>query len=455
MVVKLCTRNKSEVPAGNKMGKKYVTYDVYQYLLNKKYPQNCLSKDDKANFRHQCEPFKIINGVLHHKTHSGKNTDRGRDKSTFPEYARVIFTKEAQDKIVTLVHEGNCTSLEAKSLSGHRGYNSGREIIARRAWWPRYSKDYRDYVKFCDACQKVNTAVLKVKDPLLSVAPPRENLRQIGVDIIQLPEADGYKYVVVAIDYLSKYCHAKALENKSAGEVARFIFEWICLFGCPKVVINDQGREFVNEVSDHLFRLTGVKQRITSAYNPQANGQVERQNAVIKCRLLKVLRTKIDQWPSVLDGVLFSSRVEKQRSTGYSPYFLLFGQEPILPVDVDTQENSDNEDELEVDVPDVTLDAYLQTIDNWETLDTVGLESMTEKFLNLKKNTLLKARENIKDAQNTQRKEYDRRNNASGPRFKVGQRVLRKNLRREDRKGDWCQEPWLGPYTIVKILEMK
>ncbi|KAK3910955.1 LOW QUALITY PROTEIN: Transposon Tf2-11 polyprotein [Frankliniella fusca] len=175
-------------------------------------------------------------------------------------------------------------SPEAKALSAHRGINSVSALIARR--WPGFSLQYRDYVKHCGTCQRVNTAVLKVKDPLCSVAPPRQNLQQIGVDIIQLPEADGLKFVVVAIDYLSKYSHAKALVNKSVGEVALFIFEWICLFGCPKVVINDQGPEFVNEVGEHLFNMTGSHQRITSAYNPQANcqqGKVVVVGAVVIC----------------------------------------------------------------------------------------------------------------------------------------------------------------------------
>ncbi|KAK3929244.1 Sentrin-specific protease 3 [Frankliniella fusca] len=445
------TLKRGEVQDGNMLGEFNSTLDVLHYLRDNKYPMHCSSKNEKSNFRKQCKPFKLLNGILHHKTHPGKKTGRGRDHETFPEYAKVIFNKDAQEKIIRMVHEGVSTSLEAQSLSAHRGMNSGLDIISRRAWWPKFTTQYKSYVKYCDPCQRVNTAVIKVREPLHSVPPPRENMKQIGVDIIQLPEADGFKYVVVAIDYLSKFCNAKALESKSSMEVARFLFEWICMFGCPKIVINDQGREFVNEVSEHLFTLTGVHQRITSAYNPQANGQVERQNAIIKCALLKVLRNNISRWPSILDAVLFSHRVQKQRSTGYSPFFLLFGQEPVLPVDVEENSAEEEEDELEIDVPDVTLESYLQAYED-SSLDTSTLETMAEKFFQLKQSTLLKARENIRDAQNTQKKEYDKRNNAGRKMYRVGQVVLRRNLRRDDRKGGWHQDPWLGPYTIVKIL---
>lgn len=105
-------------------------------------------------------------------------------------------------------------------------------------------------------------------------------------------------------------------------------------------------------------------------------------------------------------------------------------------------------------VPEVTIDSYLEKIEDSE-IDTTELETMTEKFVSFKKATLLKARENIKGAQNQQRKEYDKRNNTGGYSFKLGQRVLRRNLRRDDRKGDWAQDPWLGPYTIVKFLKFK
>ena len=75
----------------------------------------------------------------------------------------------------------------------------------------------------------------------------------------------------------------------------------MCRRGCFQVQINDQGREFVNEVSTELCRLTGVEQRITSAYHPQSNGLVERQNRTIKNSLVKVLEDNVKMWPSVIE----------------------------------------------------------------------------------------------------------------------------------------------------------
>ena len=113
------------------------------------------------------------------------------------------------------------------------------------------------------------------------------------------------------------FAEAKPLKDKTAVSVARFLYELICRFGCFSTQINDQGREFVNSVSDELHRLTGVKQKITSAYHPQANGLVERQNRTIKEKLLKILGDDAhEDWPSALDGVLFAHRTARHNSTG-------------------------------------------------------------------------------------------------------------------------------------------
>lgn len=111
------------------------------------------------------------------------------------------------------------------------------------------------------------------------------------MDLITLPEVNNLRYVVVAVCYFSKWCEAKALQDKTAESVARFLYDdVICRYGCPDIQISDQGREFTNKLSQELFKLTGTTHRVTSPYHPQANGLVERLNRTIKNSLLKVLQ---------------------------------------------------------------------------------------------------------------------------------------------------------------------
>ena len=116
--------------------------------------------------------------------------------------------------------------------------------------------------------------------------------------------------------------------------VAEFLYEVICRHGCPSIQINDQVREFVNEICNHLHRMTGTKQRVISAYHPQANGLCERQNRSIKEALVKVLDENAEDWPNVIDGILFAHRVSRHSSTKFSPFVMLYYREPDLPIDV-------------------------------------------------------------------------------------------------------------------------
>ena len=81
-------------------------------------------------------------------------------------------------------------------------------------------------------------------------------MNKVGVDICNLPETDGYCHVIVLIDYFLKWLEAKLTKSKSAPTVAQFLYEVMCRHGGFDVQINDQGREFANQVCDGLHKLT-------------------------------------------------------------------------------------------------------------------------------------------------------------------------------------------------------
>ena len=115
-------------------------------------------------------------------------------------------------------------------------------------------------------------------------------MQQIGINICSLPEVDGFKHLVVCIDCFSKLSETNPIKDKTTCcTTAQFLCEFICRHGCMKIQINDQEREFVNEVSKVLHNMTGTEQRKSSAYNHQPNGLCERQNRTIKDSLVTVL----------------------------------------------------------------------------------------------------------------------------------------------------------------------
>ncbi len=95
-------------------------------------------------------------------------------------------------------------------------------------------------------------------------------------------------------------------------------------FGCAKVVISDQGREFVNRVNEYLFSITKTEHRITSAYHPQANGMVERFNQTLQRSLVKVVNSNQSNWDEKLDGILFAYRTSQHQSSKFTPFELMY-----------------------------------------------------------------------------------------------------------------------------------
>ena len=119
-----------------------------------------------------------------------------------------------------------------------------------------------------------NTRFEKAAPELHPVSVPSKAIVQVAIDLKQLPKSsDGYSYAAILMDYFTKWTEGKALKSKSA-EVAGFIFECMTRHGRFETIINDQGTEFCNSVATEMYKLTGTKQKVTSAYHPQGDDAI-------------------------------------------------------------------------------------------------------------------------------------------------------------------------------------
>lgn len=311
-------------------------------------------------------------------------------------------------------------------------------FILFRYWWPGVALDVRRFILTCERCQRADTRFKKVAPNLHSVPVPTEPWTQVGVDICSLSDSDeGFKYIVVMVCYFTKWIEVKPLKTKSAEDVANFIYEVFCRHGTAAIQINDQGREFVNQVSDLLLNLFGTKQRITSAYHPQANGLVERNNRTIQNLLLKVLGDNHSKWPVALGGVVFAYNTSKQKSTGFSPFYLMYGRHPRLP--------------MEVDADLISVDCEVSATETTVDVDDEQLKTRIASLSHLRDMIFPKAAINIKKAQLRQAKDY-RKRHGSIPQLFVDDQVLMFNQRRADRKGGKHVDSWNGPFRVNQIL---
>ena len=125
---------------------------------------------------------------------------------------------------------------------------------------------------------------------------------------------------------LSKYPVAFATTSKESTVVAKALWNVLCTFGVAQEITSDNGLEFCNQVVDALVNMHGISRRLTTAYRPQANGLTERTNRTVLSVLRKLTAANPQQWPEWIDFVMLTLRTVISRSTGFTPFQLMFGR---------------------------------------------------------------------------------------------------------------------------------
>ncbi|PNX56457.1 gag-pol polyprotein, partial [Trifolium pratense] len=148
------------------------------------------------------------------------------------------------------------------------------------------------------------------------------------------PTAAGQnKYLIVAVDYFTKWIEAEPLANITTFNVLRFFKRNILeRFGIPQVVITDNGTQFTDKKVREFMAKVGTAQHFTSVEHPQTNGQAEAANRVILGGLKRRLDKAKGKWTEELHSVLWSYRTTPHSTTGETPFRLTYGTEAVIPV---------------------------------------------------------------------------------------------------------------------------
>ena len=148
---------------------------------------------------------------------------------------------------------------------------------------------------------------------------------------------------MVITDHFTRYALAYPSKTQTAQATARILWDnFICHYGFPEKIISDQGRNFESDLIKELCKIAGVKKVHTTPYHPQGNGQCERFNSIL-CNMLGTLsEEEKSDWKSYLGCMTHAYNCTKHASTTYSPYYLMFGRHPRLPIDVEFGLNKPN-----------------------------------------------------------------------------------------------------------------
>ncbi|GKC53492.1 reverse transcriptase domain-containing protein, partial [Tanacetum coccineum] len=202
-------------------------------------------------------------------------------------------------KILGHCHSGPIEGHHSASITRRKVYESG-------FYWPSIFKDAKDYVMRCDA---------------YFMGP--------------FPNSKGNKYILVAVDYVSKWVEAQDLPINDARVVIRFLRRLFARFGVPKALISDRRTHFCNSQLEKALQKYGVTHKLSTAYHPQTNGQTEVTNRAIKRILERSVGYNPKNWSEKLDDALWAFRTAYKTPTGCTPFRLVYEKACHLPVEIE------------------------------------------------------------------------------------------------------------------------
>ena len=163
-------------------------------------------------------------------------------------------------------------------------------------------------------------------------------LERLDIDLVTgLPpsEPEGYRYVLTCIDSFTRFVFAFPLKTQEATEIVRILMDQVvCVFGIPKSIHSDKGKNFVGKVASKFYEGLGIHQSTTTAYHPQGNAYCERSHRFLMDAVAKLCRERQRQWPRYLAASILAINANVNESTGLSPYESVFGRPPTLPPDL-------------------------------------------------------------------------------------------------------------------------
>lgn len=223
--------------------------------------------------------------------------------------------------------------LHNSPIGGHRGVSKTYNRIKRDYYWENLKEDIQRRIQQCLDCQLKKLVRLKTKQPMIITDTPGTVFDKIAMDIVGPLKItnNGNEYILTMQDQLSKFCLAIPLSNTLSSTIAdAFVKRWICIFGAPKCILTDQGRNFLSSLIGRVAKRFKIKRVKTTAFHPQSNGSLERSHHCLG-EYLKQYTTKDENWDEWLDVAMLNYNTCIQESTKHTPYEVVFGKLARLP----------------------------------------------------------------------------------------------------------------------------
>lgn len=290
-------------------------------------------------------------------------------------------------------------------------------LIRQNYHWQGLHKAVVEYVNKCITCKVRSLKQNKV--PLQKMDEVEYPGQKWSLDLVgPYPESvNGNKYALTAVDHYSSWAECWPIPNKRTENVVRIVIdELIPRFSVPEMILTDNGTEFTSHVFNDLCHELNITHVTTSPYHPRANSKVERFHRVLHDMLSKKTSRHLEMWDQYIPGVLQAYRIGINESTSFSPYFLMYTRDPVLPLDNILRPRR----------------KYLG-----DDYHKVALERQHEAFM--------RVRRNLRKAKTRQKKYHDR--NAKEIEYEIGDPVFYRNNTKESKLDD----RWKSHYRVIEI----
>ncbi|XP_040195565.1 uncharacterized protein LOC120928557, partial [Rana temporaria] len=214
------------------------------------------------------------------------------------------------------------------------GVQKTEATIRRRFYWIGMRGDIEKWCRECSTCAVGRNEKHDQKAPLHPIVS-RTPLEIVAIDHVKLePSRSGYTYAMTIIDHYTKFVVAVPVKDLTARTTADAFWKHFLLpYGCPERLLTDQGSAFESQLFKELCTLHNCQKIRTTAYHPQGNGLCEKMNQTLIEMLRAVPPATRSDWPTLLPQLMYTYNNTIHCSTGYTPYYLMFGRQGKLPAD--------------------------------------------------------------------------------------------------------------------------
>ena len=300
-------------------GKDQSIAQLVKYLETGELPGN--SSDD-CKLISKVDQYVLQDGILYH-LYSPRAPFRRQETC-----CQLVVPRNLIDEVLASMHED--------ITAGHLGVSKTYDKIRQRYFWEGMYKDITHWIETCKDCASK-------KSPKRTATTPMQSILVEGpfdcvcVDVLgPLPTSDlGNQYVVVFTDSLTKWPEAFAIKSAGADVIAQiFVEEIVSRHGALRTLLSDRGKNFLSKLIQEICDLFSMKKINTTLYHPQTDGLTERFSHTL-CSMLAIYVSKHQRdWDRFIPFALFAYRTAIQESTKETPFYLIYGRDPCLPLDV-------------------------------------------------------------------------------------------------------------------------